>query len=136
MKRPDGYKPHRFPAPTMNRAVGLNFRFPLTLSLAEKMLLERGIAASYRNNPQLGKRWDLITPPGFAVNSQGPMTSGPDQVVISIAGKTRRLRRGRGSVRVCAQSLIVVLGTTDDETLLAIIHPESAARRDSLNLIG
>jgi putative transposase len=41
------YKNHRFPPQIIARAVWLYFRFPLSLRLAEEMLLERGIVVSY-----------------------------------------------------------------------------------------
>jgi putative transposase len=41
------YKRHRFPPEIIAHAVWLYFRFPLSLRLVEKMLLERGILVSY-----------------------------------------------------------------------------------------
>ena len=41
------YKRHRFPPSVIAHAVWLYFRFPLSLRLAEEMLLERGIVVSY-----------------------------------------------------------------------------------------
>ena len=41
------YKRHRFPPAIIAHAVWIYFRFPLSLRLVEKMLLERGIVVSY-----------------------------------------------------------------------------------------
>jgi putative transposase len=38
------YKRHRFPPATIAHAMWLYFRFPLSLRLAEEMLLERGMS--------------------------------------------------------------------------------------------
>ena len=46
MLRPVSYKRHRFPPEIIAHAVWLYFRFPLSLRLAEEMLLERGIVVS------------------------------------------------------------------------------------------
>jgi putative transposase len=47
MSKPISYKRHRFPPEIIAHAVWLYFRFPLSLRLVEKMLLERGILVSY-----------------------------------------------------------------------------------------
>ncbi|BDV36503.1 MULTISPECIES: IS6 family transposase [Methylocystis] len=44
---PVSYKRHRFPPQIIAHAVWLYFRFPLSLRLVEKLLLERGIVVSY-----------------------------------------------------------------------------------------
>ncbi len=44
---PVSYKLHRFPPQIIAHAVWLYFRFPLSLSLVEEMLLERGIVLPY-----------------------------------------------------------------------------------------
>jgi putative transposase len=46
MPNPVSYKRHRFPPQIIAHAVWLYFRFPLSLRLAEEMLLERGIVVS------------------------------------------------------------------------------------------
>jgi putative transposase len=53
--RPAGYKRHRFPPELIAHAVWLYFRFPLSLRLVEKMLLERGIVVSYETI----RRWPM-----------------------------------------------------------------------------
>ncbi len=40
-------KHHRYPSQVISHAVWLDFRFPLSLRLAEVLLLERGIVVSY-----------------------------------------------------------------------------------------
>lgn len=44
---PISYRRHRFPPQIIAPAVWLYFRFPLSLRLAEELLLERGIEKSY-----------------------------------------------------------------------------------------
>ena len=52
---PVSYKRHRFPPHIIAHAVWLYFRFPLSLRLAEEMLVERGIIVSYETI----RRWSL-----------------------------------------------------------------------------
>ena len=44
------YKPRRFPPQIIAHAVWLYFRFPLSLKLAEEMLLERGSSSLTRGS--------------------------------------------------------------------------------------
>src|SRR3984885_8786011 len=53
--RPVSYKRPRFPTEIIAHAVWLHFRFPLSLRLAEGMLLERGIVVSYETI----RRWAI-----------------------------------------------------------------------------
>ena len=48
MNQPVSYKRHRYPSQVIPHAVWLYFRFPLSLRLAEVLLLERGIVVSYK----------------------------------------------------------------------------------------
>lgn len=57
MSPPCSYKRHRFPPAIIVRAVWLYFCFPLSLRLAEEMLLERGIVVSY----ETVRRWALYS---------------------------------------------------------------------------
>jgi putative transposase len=56
MTAPVSYKRHRYPSGIIARAVWVYFRFPLSLRLVEKMLLERGIVVSYETNRRWGKK--------------------------------------------------------------------------------
>ena len=47
MNQPVSYKRHRYPPRIIAHAVWLYSRFPLSLRLAEELLLERGIEVSY-----------------------------------------------------------------------------------------
>jgi putative transposase len=47
MNQPVIYKRHRYPQQVIAHAVRLYFRFPLSLRLAEELLLGRGIVVSY-----------------------------------------------------------------------------------------
>ena len=51
------YKRHRFLPPIIAHAVWLYFRFPLSLRMAEEMLLERGIVVSYETIRCWGQRF-------------------------------------------------------------------------------
>ena len=63
MKKPAiSYKRHRFPQQIIAHAVWLYFRFPLSLRLAEELLLERGIVVSYETI----RRWGLKFGPAYA----------------------------------------------------------------------
>src|ERR1700689_4525701 len=59
--RPVSYKRPRFPPEIIAHAVWLYFRFPLSLRLAEEMLLERGIVVS----DETLRRWAIKLGPGY-----------------------------------------------------------------------
>lgn len=82
------YKNHRFPPQIIAHAVWLYFRFPLSLRLAEEMLLERGIIVSYETI----RRWGRKFGPAYAkrLGRKKPSTKDVwhlDEVVISIGGQ-------------------------------------------------
>ena len=87
MKKPAiSYKRHRFPQQIIAHAVWLYFRFPLSLRLAEELLLERGIVVSYETI----RRWGLKFGPAYAKQLRRRRSSLQDvwhldEVVISIA---------------------------------------------------
>ena len=56
MNQPVSYKRHRYPPRIIAHAVWLYSRFPLSLRLAEELLLERGIEVSYRHFDRLADR--------------------------------------------------------------------------------
>ena len=95
MKKPAiSYKRHRFPQQIIAHAVWLYFRFPLSLRLAEELLLERGIVVSYETI----RRWGLKFGPAYAKQLRRRRTSLQDvwhldEVVISIAGRKHWLWR-------------------------------------------
>jgi transposase-like protein len=51
------YKNHRFPPQIIAHAVWLYFWFPLSLRLAEEMLLERSIVVSYETIRRWGRKF-------------------------------------------------------------------------------
>ena len=88
------YKRHRFPPQIIAHAVWLYFRFPLSLRLAEELLLERGIVVSYETI----RRWGLKFGPAYAKQLRRRRSSLQDvwhldEVVISIAGRKHWLWR-------------------------------------------
>ena len=95
MKKPAiSYKRHRFPQQIIAHAVWLYFRFPLSLRLAEELLLERGIVVSYETI----RRWGLKFGPAYAkqIRRRRPSLQDVwhlDEVVISIAGRKHWLWR-------------------------------------------
>ena len=95
MKKPAiSYKRHRFPQQIIAHAVWLYFRFPLSLRLAEELLLERGIVVSYETI----RRWGLKFGPAYAkqLRRRRPTRQDVwhlDEVVISIAGRKHWLWR-------------------------------------------
>jgi putative transposase len=94
MSSPVRYKRHRFPSQIIAHAVWLYFRFPLSLRLAEEMLLERGIVVSY----ETVRRWALKFGPDYAHRLKRKAPSRRDiwhldEVVITIAGKKHWLWR-------------------------------------------
>ena len=95
MKKPAiSYKRHRFPQQIIAHAVWLYFRFPLSLRLAEELLLERGIVVSYETI----RRWGLKFGPAYAKQLRRRRSSLQDvwhldEVVISIAGRKHWLWR-------------------------------------------
>jgi putative transposase len=94
MTKPISYKRHRFPPQIIAHAVWLYFRFPLSLRLVEKMLLERGIVVSYETI----RRWGRKFGPAYARRLRRKQPSPHDvwhldEVVISIAGKKHWLWR-------------------------------------------
>ncbi len=95
MKKPAiSYKRHRFPHQIIAHAVWLYFRFPLSLRLAEELLLERGIVVSYETI----RRWGLKFGPAYAKQLRRRRSSLQDvwhldEVVISIAGRKHWLWR-------------------------------------------
>ena len=95
MKKPAiSYKRHRFPQQIIAHAVWLYFRFPLSLRLAEELLLERGIVVWYETI----RRWGLKFGPAYAKQLRRRRSSLQDvwhldEVVISIAGRKHWLWR-------------------------------------------
>ena len=95
MKKPAiSYKRHRFPQQIIAHAVWLYFRFPLSLRLAEELLLERGIVVSYETI----RRWGRKFGPAYAKQLRRRRSSLQDvwhldEVVISIAGRKHWLWR-------------------------------------------
>lgn len=92
--RPVSYKRHRFPPEIIAHAVWLYFRFPLSLRLAEEMLLECGILVSYETI----RRWALKFGGDCACRLKRKVPSRRDiwhldEVVISINGEKRYLWR-------------------------------------------
>ena len=92
MTKPVSYKRHRFSPEIIAHTVWLYFRFPLSLRLVEEMLLERGIVVSYETVRRWGKKFG----PEYARRLCRKRPSHYDvwhldEVVISIAGKKRRL---------------------------------------------
>jgi putative transposase len=88
------YKRHRFPQQIISNAVGLYFRFPLSLRLVEELLLERGIVVSYETI----RRWGRKFGPAYAKQLRRRRPSRQDvwhldAVVISIAGRKHWLWR-------------------------------------------
>ena len=83
------YSGHRYPAAVIAHAVWLDFRFPLSLRMVEKMLTERGTVVSHETI----RRWGLKFGRAYAaeIRRRQSMTGDKwhlDEVVISIAGKT------------------------------------------------
>lgn len=70
MNNPVSYKRHRFPAQIIAHAVWLYCRFPLSLRLVEKMLLERGIVVSYETITRWGKKFGPDYAKRFAASRQ------------------------------------------------------------------
>jgi putative transposase len=94
MSKPVSYKRHRFPPEIIAHAVGLYFRFPLSLRLVEEMLLERGIVVSY----ETVRRWALKFGPAYARRLRRKTPSRRDiwhldEVVVTIAGQKHWLWR-------------------------------------------
>jgi putative transposase len=94
MNEPVSYKRHRFPPEVIAHTVWLYFRFPLSLRLAEEMLLERGIVVSY----ETVRRWAIKFGPEYArrIKRKRPSrhdTWHLDEVVVSIAGEKHWLWR-------------------------------------------
>jgi putative transposase len=94
MSKPISYKRHRFPPEIIAHAVWLYFRFPLSLRLAEEMLLERGILVSYESV----RRWALKFGPAYARRLRRKTPSRRDiwhldEVVVTISGKKHWLWR-------------------------------------------
>ncbi|MDX3925972.1 MAG: IS6 family transposase [Shinella sp.] len=88
------YKRHRFPQQIIAHAVWLYFRFPLSLRLVEKLLLERGIVVSYETIRRRGRKFG----PAYArqLRRKPPAVRDVwhlDEVVISIAGRKHWLWR-------------------------------------------
>jgi len=77
MSQPISYKRHRFPPQLIPHAVWLYYRFPLSLRLVEKLVLERGIVVSY--DPQLGRE---IRPSG------GRQSPGPRSIEGRLSGRS------------------------------------------------
>ncbi len=82
------YKCHHYPSQIIAHAVWLYFRFPLSLRLAEELLLERGILVSYETI----RCWARKLGPEYARRLKRKPPSRTemwhlDEVVISIAGK-------------------------------------------------
>jgi putative transposase len=94
MTQPVSYKRHRFPPEIIAHAVWLYFRFPLSLRLAEEMLLERGTLVSY----ETVHRWALKFGPDYARRLKRERPSRRDvwhldEVVVTIAGQRHWLWR-------------------------------------------
>jgi putative transposase len=94
MTKPVSYKRHRFPPQIIAHAVWLYFRFPLSLRLAEEMLLERGIVVSYETIRRWGKKFG----PEYARRLKRKTPSRRDiwhldEVVVTIAGQKHWLWR-------------------------------------------
>lgn len=94
MSSPVSYKRHRFPSQIFAHAVWLYFRSPLSLSLVEEMLLERGIVVSH----ETVRRWALKFGPDYARRLKREASSRRDvwhfdEVVVTIAGKKHWLWR-------------------------------------------
>jgi putative transposase len=94
MTKPVSYKRHRFPPEIIAHAVWLYFRFPLSLRLAEEMLLERGIVVSY----ETVRRWGLKFGPAYARRLRRKTPNRRDiwhlnEVVVTISGKKHWLWR-------------------------------------------
>jgi putative transposase len=94
MDQPVSYKRHRYPPQIMAHAVWLYFRFPLSLRLAEELLLERGIVVSYETIRCWGRKFG----PEYARRLKRNPASRTgiwhlDEVVISISGKKHWLWR-------------------------------------------
>ncbi len=94
MPTPVSYKRHRFPPQIIAHAVWLYFRFPLSLRLAEEMLLKRGIVVSY----ETVRRWALKFGPVYARRLKRRAPSRHhiwhlDELVITIAGQKHWLWR-------------------------------------------
>ncbi|MBL0406001.1 IS6 family transposase [Microvirga aerilata] len=94
MTNPISYKRHRFPSQIIAHAVWLNFRFPLSLRLAEEMLLERGIVVSYETIRRWGRKFGSDYARRLRRKQPSPNDVWHlDEVVISIAGKKHWLWR-------------------------------------------
>ncbi|WP_245424196.1 IS6 family transposase [Methylovirgula sp. 4M-Z18] len=83
---------NRFPPQIIAHAVWLHFRFPLSLRLAEEMLLERGVVVSYETI----RRWAMKFGPDYARRARRNAPSRLDiwyldEVVITINGEKRYL---------------------------------------------
>src|ERR1700745_4510555 len=92
-----GYKRHRFPPELFAHAVGLYFRFPLSLRLVEEMLLERGVVVSY----ETVRRWAMKFGRDYARRLKRKRASRRDiwhldEVVVTIGGTQHWLWRGGG----------------------------------------
>jgi putative transposase len=88
------YARHRFPPEVISHAVGLYFRFPLSLRMVEEMLAARGILVSH----ETVRQWALKFGQSFAnqIRRRLPATGDKwhlDEVVISIAGRKHWLWR-------------------------------------------
>jgi putative transposase len=85
------YRRHRVPPESISTAVGLYFRFPLSLRMVEEMLAARGISVSYETvRRKLGRTFsDQIRRMASSRGDQWHL----DEVVISIASETYWLWR-------------------------------------------
>ena len=92
--QPVSFKRHRFPADVIRHAVGLYFRFTLSLRDVEEMMAQRGIDASY----ETVRCWTLKFGQAFAQNLRRsrPKPTGRwhlDEMVVKIGGKRMWLWR-------------------------------------------
>jgi putative transposase len=97
---PVNYKRHRFPPSLIAHAVWQYFRFPLSLRLIEKMLLERGIVVSYETIRCWAKKFG----PDYAARLRRKAPSPNDvwhldEVVVTIGRRKHWLWRAARACR-------------------------------------
>jgi putative transposase len=92
--KPISYAGYRFPPEVISYAVGLYFRFPLSLRMVEELLAARGIEATY----ETVRRWALKFGGAIArrIRSNAPACGDKwhlDEVVVTVNGRRHWLWR-------------------------------------------
>lgn len=94
MSKSVSYKRHRFPPEILAHAVWLYFRFPLSLRLAEEMLLERDIVVSYETVRRSALKFGAACARRLRCRTPSRRNIWQsDEIVITIAGQKHWLWR-------------------------------------------